>query len=132
MILICTAARDDGVPNELSYKDVHVLVMIYRRFYGVCDSDTLLQLYLSYVRPFVEYAAPVWDPHLPTQCKALEKFQKFSLRMSSKQWQEPYDSLLLSSGLHTLESRRKILKLSLFGQVMHGTVHVTHKLPQFV
>ena len=104
---------------------------IYRRFYGVCDLDTLLQLYLSYVRPFVEYAAPVWDPHLMTQCKALEKVQKFSLRMSNKKWQEPYDSLLLSSGLHTLESGRKILKLCLFGQMMHGTVHVTHKLPQF-
>ena len=108
--------------------------LIYRCFYGVCDSDTLLQLYLRYVRPFCGICCTsltVWDPHLMTRCKALEKVQKFSLRMSSKQWQEPYDSLLLSSGLHTLESRRKILKLSLFGQVMHGTVHVTHKLPQF-
>ena len=37
--------------------------MIYRKFYGHSNTSTLLQLYLAYVRPHLEYAVPVWDPY---------------------------------------------------------------------
>ena len=33
--------------------------MIYRRFYTNCNSHTLLKLYVSYVRPHLEYCSPV-------------------------------------------------------------------------
>ena len=35
--------------------------LLYRRF-NKANSDTLLQLYLTMVRPHLEYASPVWNP----------------------------------------------------------------------
>ena len=61
--------------KETSLQSHHIDIearLIYRRIYGVCDVVT------GYVRPFVEYATPVWDPHLMTRCKALEKVQKLT------------------------------------------------------
>ena len=37
--------------------------MVYRKFYQYSTLETLLNLYVSSVRPHLEYAAPVWDPH---------------------------------------------------------------------
>ena len=37
--------------------------LIYRHFYSHLSQKILIQMYLSYVRPILEYAAPVWDPH---------------------------------------------------------------------
>jgi hypothetical protein len=38
--------------------------VIFRRFY---NPQCLQQLYLSFVRPHLEYAAPVWNPHHTSQ-----------------------------------------------------------------
>ena len=49
---ICTKARK-------------VIGLLYRRrFYGDVDNHSLLELYSVLVRPHLEYAAPIWDPHL--------------------------------------------------------------------
>ena len=44
-------------------KAMKVLGLLYRRFYGYADSDSLKQLYLTLVRPHLDYACQVWDPH---------------------------------------------------------------------
>ena len=36
---------------------------IYREVYAWTDSTTLRHLYITYVRPHLEYAFPLWDPH---------------------------------------------------------------------
>ena len=40
--------------------------LIYRRFYHYSNEHCLRQLYLSFIRPLLEYAVPVWDPHCIT------------------------------------------------------------------
>ena len=60
--------------------------MLYRHYYQYADSNTLLKLYTSLVRPHVEYATPVWDPSTVQDIQHLESVQKFALRVSSKQW----------------------------------------------
>ena len=95
--------------------------LIFRRFYAHSSSESLKQLYKSFVRPHLEYAAPVWDPHCITHINALEKVQKFSLRMSYKAWDEEYDNLLSRANLKPLAKRRKFLKVCYLYQVMNGT-----------
>ena len=98
---------------------------VYRTFYSHASSAAFLQLYISFVKPFLEYAAPVWDPHHSTLIDKIEKVQRFALRMASKQWNSDYATLLAWSGLPTLQSRRRVLSLCFFAQSIHGVVHST-------
>ena len=94
--------------------------ILYRKFYGHCNSSTLKQLYLTYVHPHLEYAAPVWDPHQQGLINALESVQKFALKLCTKNWNASYDETLSNCNLPTLAHRRRLLKLSFLFQVVHG------------
>ena len=52
--------------------------MLYRRFYSEADTSILIMLYLTQVRPSLEYVVQVWDPHLVKDTQALESVQKFA------------------------------------------------------
>ena len=95
--------------------------LIFRRFYAHSSSESIKQLYVSFVRPHLEYAAPVWDPHCNSHINALERVQKFSLRMSYKAWDEEYDNLLSRANLQPLAKRRKFLKVCYLYQIINGT-----------
>ena len=81
---------------------------------------TLLQLYLTFVRPHFEYAAPVWDPHQQGLSDSLERVQNFALRMGMRDWKADYTMLLQFSNLPTLATRRRYLKLCFLYQVIQG------------
>ena len=80
--------------------------MFYRKFYTNSNSSTMLKLYLAHIRPHLEYASAVWNPHLKGDIAEIERVQKFALRVCLKSWECDYDTLLSSAGLLTLESRR--------------------------
>ena len=77
-------------------------------------------MYLSYVRPHLEYAVPVWNPHHLGHIEALEKVQRFALKMCTKSWDSSYEDMLTFCNLPTLCQRRCVLKLTLLYQLMHG------------
>ena len=90
---ICTRARPQAS-------------ILYRKFYGHISSSTLLQLYLTFVQPHIEHAAPVWYPHQQSLSDSLlKRVQKFALKMCMRDWND-YATLLQSSNLPTLASRR--------------------------
>ena len=94
--------------------------ILYRKFYPSANSSSLLQLYLAYIRPHLEYAAPVWDPHQQGLINSLERVQKFALKVCTKHWSSEYESLLQACNLPTLASRRHYLKLGLLYQIVNG------------
>ena len=94
--------------------------LLYRRFYGNMDHHSLLELYSVLIRPHLEYAAPIWDPHLIKDTTKLENVQKFALKMCLKKWDVGYQELLDLSQLPTLENRRLYLKLCTLYKIIHG------------
>ena len=46
--------------------------LLYRRFYGNVNQQSIYSLYNTLVRPHLEYVAPIWDPHLVKDVKKLE------------------------------------------------------------
>ena len=56
--------------------------LLYRKFYGCSNIDTLTQLYVSLVHPHLNYACPVWAPHLAKDIHAIESVQKFTCKMA--------------------------------------------------
>ena len=42
---------------------------------------TLGALYVTQVRPYLEYAIPIWDPHLSKDIEAIESVQRFASKV---------------------------------------------------
>ena len=106
--------------NRICTKARQVLGVLYRRFYSNCDTATLVQLYVSLVRPYLEYACPVWSPYTSKAISKLEKVQKFALRMASHNWSARYSDLLDDLNIPSLETRRSQLKLCQLYMIVNG------------
>ena len=78
------------------------------------------------MRPHLEYAVPVWDPHLIKHTALLERVQKFALKVCTKLWNSTYNSLLSQTDLPRLDQRRVQLKLSFLYQVIYGLAFCPH------
>ena len=117
------------IRNNLSWSDHiagicvrtrKILGLLYRQFYTDSSSETLKQLYLSLVRPHLEYAAQLWDPHTRRDTDRLEAVQKFALKLVSRRWDCGYDELPDLVGIPTLCERRLHLKLAQVFKIIHN------------
>ena len=88
------------ISEDLSWsKQVAAVVTRSQKNLGVvfhpwCDTSTLLKLHRAYIKPHFQYCSFVWDPPLLKDQEALEKVQKFALRMCYKHWSATYSELL--------------------------------------
>ena len=64
----------------------------------------LLKLYESIIRPHLENASCVWDPHLLGDIQQLENVQMFGLRVCTKCWNDGYDDPHYSLDRSSLKS----------------------------
>ena len=86
----------------------------------------LLAIYISFIRPVLEYANPVWFSSLPAYLlKDIEAAQKRALRTAFGP--QPYDALLRISGLPTLHERLRTLNHN-FYTGMRSPNHRLHGL----
>ena len=97
--------------SHLCAKARQLIGLLYRRFYKHANTATLLQLYKSFIRPHLEYCAIVWDPHLSKDIEALEKVQRFALRMCLKNWSLDHSQLYSRSMIPPLTLRRSNARL---------------------
>ena len=98
--------------------------VLYRKFYHHASNQTFLRLYLTYIRPHLEYAAAVWDPHQQGLINSLESVQKLALKASTRNWKASYDTLINTCNVPTLEERRHCLKLSILYQIFNGHISI--------
>ena len=82
----------------------------------------VFQLYLSLIRPHLEYASDVWDPHLQKDITLMENVQKFGLRICAKQWDLGYDELMSNFDVCTLQTRRLEHKLCTMFKIVHNLI----------
>jgi len=90
--------------------------------FGLPTQD-LIEFYQGYIRPTLEYAAPVWSPSITAlQSMKIERVQKRALRIILGLHYTCYDEALAHFCLPSLENRRKNLSLkfakSLFSSPM--------------
>ena len=98
--------------------------LLYRQFANNTNTQVMVKkLYLSLVRPHLEYGAQVWHPHLIKDKNALESVQKFGLRICSRKWTASYQELLDIFQLPSLENRRLFLSLSTFFKIIHNIIY---------
>ena len=102
--------------------------VLYRKFYHHSEPHTLLRLYQSLIRPHLEYACSIWDPHLKKDNEKLECVQKFGLKVCLKQWHSTYGDLTVQAGIPSLAVRHKLLKLCQLYSILNGHVNF-HNFP---
>jgi len=88
-------------------KKAHGVLSQVRRATIVRDRSTIIAMYRSFIRPLIEFAAPVWSPNKRGDVDTLEKVQRRCLRMITNLGGKTYEEKLIELGLQSLEDRRK-------------------------
>ena len=87
----------------------------------VClDPEIVRPLYLTLVRPHLEYAVQVWNPHFEKDVKALEKVQRRATKLPPQLKKKPYQDRLGILNLTSLEIRRERGDLIEFYKITKG------------
>ena len=112
--------------------------ILYRQFYSWADSNTLLLIYQTCIRPHLEYVCQLWDPFLNKGMQSLEAVQKFACKVCLKQRDLNYDSMFQLLNLPHLSVRRKYLKLTTMYNIVNGhmdfpsSIFVQSNLPYYL
>ena len=82
--------------------------------------------YKSFVRPILEYASPIWAPHLQSDICAIEKIQRSAARytMNNYSWRSSVTNMLTSLNWPSLESQRTFCKLVMFYKIINCQMEV--------
>ncbi len=84
---------------------------------GNRNKDVFSLLYKSLVRPILEYACPLWDPHLVKNIKAVEAVQRIASRIALGQ-KTTGDAIRRKVQNLKLEFIRKMKRISFTDQML--------------
>ena len=82
--------------------------------------------YKAIVRPVLEYASSVWDPHTSKEIEKIEKVQRRAARFVTNNYKkrESVSDMIKTLKWQTLEQRRKKARLSMMYKIHTGQVQV--------
>ena len=92
------------------------------------SSSTKEKLFNTLVRPHLEYAATVWDPHISKQKHSLEMVQRRAARWVTNRHHNTSSvtDMLHTLGWTSLEHRRATSRLCMLYQIYHGSIGIPH------
>ncbi|XP_070196664.1 uncharacterized protein [Littorina saxatilis] len=111
--------------NNVCAKANSALGML-RRNLKIGSPKTKELAYKSLVRPIVEYACTVWDPHKIKEVSQIEKVQRRAARFVLNRHKQTasVDDMLNELEWPSLEERRKEARLSMLKKITSGSAHV--------
>ena len=96
------------------------MLMYIKHTFKFIDENMFLLLYKSMVRPHLEFASTVWNPHLKYNIDAVERVQRRATKMLGTLADLSYTQRLQKLKLETLEYRRRRADLLEAYRIMHG------------
>ena len=108
-INICSNLKSSSHVTEIGRKANQRINLIFRSFVSR-NRIFMTKLYITYVRPLVEYNTSVLSPHQVCDINAVEKVQRYFTR-ALLGGNLSYQDRLLKLGLRTLEYRRMYFDL---------------------
>jgi hypothetical protein len=112
---------------EKATKAAKAIVAQIKNSFSYFDAELVRLLYVSLVRPHLEFAVPVWNPHLKGDIEELENIQHRATRLLPSLKKVEYKERLRKLRLTTLETRRKRGDLIQFYKIVNGLDHIKWK-----
>ena len=111
--------------SEISSKATKTLGFL-RRNLAFAPRSTKEVAYKTLVRPKLEYAAPIWSPHLKLQINQIEKVQRTAAHWTCRRWRNTSSvgEMLDELDWPSLEARRDQSSLLLFHKIHCGAVSI--------
>jgi len=107
--------------TSICAKAKRILGLLYRKYYNHVEGDVLNELYISLIRPYLEYGCAAWDPYTLKDKRNLEQVQKFACKMVSSTGM--LDVRIYWSWWVYLRLNTIYLKLCLLYKITHGLCH---------
>ena len=98
-----------------------------RNSFKYFDAELVRLLYVSLIRPHLEYAVPVWNPYLKKDIEKLEDVQHRATRLVPSIKKISYEERIKILKLTTLETRRKRGDLIEFYKILNELDRVEWK-----
>ena len=91
-----------------------------------CCRKVKQMAYTTYIRPTVEYASPVWDPHTKRNTNKIEMVQRRCARYVTGNFDRTSSvtSMLNCLSWPTLEERRCQYRLAVMYRILHNQVDI--------
>ncbi len=109
--VIIEASLKPGRQCERAARSANGVLSQILRAFSYRDKKVLPSIFKTYVRPYLEFAAPVWNPHRQADIESLEKVQRRLVKEILGVAGTTYEEKLCQLGLETLEERRRKLDL---------------------
>ena len=95
-----------------------------RNSFTYFDAELVRLLYVSLIRPHLEYAVPVWNPYLRGDIENIENVQHGATRLVPGIKRKNYEFRVKTLRLTTLEIRRKRGDLIQFYKIINKIDHI--------
>ena len=117
--LSCDLTWQSHIDDIVSKAETRLNIM--SRLYYLLDRKTLETMYISFVRPTLEYGDTIWCNLTETHSQQIEQVQKRAGRIVSGATRgTPSDDLLRELGWATMDKRRTLHRLILFHKISNG------------
>ena len=88
------------------------------------DASILMKAFVTFVRPILEYASAVWNPHFKYDIDKVEAVQRRFTKKLAGYYKLPYAHRLAQLSIDSLQKRRIRTDLMLCFKMLHGLVDV--------
>ena len=105
-VTITQGLTPDRHINKITGKATNLLRRIKMAF-TYLDKDMIKKMFVTMIRPTLEYAAVVWSPHNKKNIRKLERVQRAATKMAPELKDLKYEERLKEMALTTLENRRE-------------------------
>ena len=120
--------RWNSQTHHATGKATRVLNFLRRNFHH--SSSTIKEkLYLTLVRPHLDYATAAWDPYTSKNVSAIEKVQRRAARFVTNTygWETSVTKLLNQLKWGSLKDRRETHRLTCLYKMINGQLDIDHK-----
>jgi len=93
---------------------------VIKRSFEYLDTTMLRTLYISLIRPHLDYASVIWNPHQVGDIRLLEQVQRRVTRLVFQLKNAPYNERLRSLNLPSLLYRRRRMDMIMVYKIARG------------